>query len=433
MKKVGVLFVLPLMVFALERVNLIKDHSFEKDSEVWYTRISGSSMPYSVIVKCPDSPKAFSGGYSASCDTRGIQSDHGYNEGFISQGFCQPKILEDIDSLIVNYSVFPVNNNFQWCEFAMVLMEVNLNKEDHWKIGYVLNGLGDPLTFVPPYKDLSEISLSEDTLWHILNGDIRADIEELFSPPLSLDATVDSIILRGIGEYLMNTWRGQKVYFDDVRLMGYADYDVGIKAILDGVEDLEESSKANSSQYLSYNASPYTPAARIKNFGREPAEDFKVFAEIKQGDDVIYSDSLTWSLPSDTEDTVTFDTFTPPDTGTYTLRIWTFMDPDESDADDELSKELHFTGIAEPPSTHNDLITLDVSPSLTSPLHVSFSIPKGLSGTLTLFDLSGRRVESRQVKGFGSTTFTTKLSSGIYFVRLETTSVALTRKVLVVK
>ncbi|MBN2380640.1 T9SS type A sorting domain-containing protein, partial [candidate division WOR-3 bacterium] len=143
-------------------------------------------------------------------------------------------------------------------------------------------------------------------------------------------------------------------------------------------------------------------------------------------------DSIDWSLPADTEDTIPFSEFIPQDTGAYLLRIYTVMEPDESDADDEKTKELHFTAIAEPPVTHPQLLTLDVRPTMTTPLQVSYSLPEDHTGTLTLFDLSGRRVDARKVRGYGSATFNAEIPSGVYIVRMEAGGTTLSRKVVVV-
>ncbi|MBN2378767.1 T9SS type A sorting domain-containing protein [candidate division WOR-3 bacterium] len=82
---------------------------------------------------------------------------------------------------------------------------------------------------------------------------------------------------------------------------------------------------------------------------------------------------------------------------------------------------------------HTQLLTLEVKPSLTTPLQVSYSLPNGHTGALTLFDLSGRRVDAKQVRGYGSATFSTELPSGVYIVRLEASGTTLARKVVVVR
>ncbi|MBN2379409.1 T9SS type A sorting domain-containing protein [candidate division WOR-3 bacterium] len=418
MRWIGVLISLPILMFALETVNLVKDHGFEKDSEVWNTYIITTRPDSKATVDKHDSVKASNGKFSGSGDTRtGPENPYeGERERpHITQGFCVPKTVSDIDSLTINYSVYPRLNDFQRTAAATILLLVDGNSTDYWELGYSLTQPGVNLMEADHLKYLKQTSFAEDTLWHTLKEDVGNDIDGLLIPDIPTDATLDSIILRIHGIFSMS-WYGQKVFFDDVCLMGYADYDVGVKEITSVTETI-----------------PYTPTALIKNFGREPA-DFQVFAEILQGETQVYHDSIDWSLSSDTEDNVSFSEFIPPDTGAYLLRIYTVMDPDESDADDELTKELHFTAIAEPPVTHPQLLTLDVKPTTTTPLHVSYSLPNGHTGTLTLFDLSGRRVDAqRQVRGYGAASFNSDLTAGVYIVSLEASGTTLTRKVVVVE
>jgi hypothetical protein len=114
------------------------------------------------------------------------------------------------------------------------------------------------------------------------------------------------------------------------------------------------------------------------------------------------------------------------------LTVRTVMEPDESDEDDEMSKTLYGTGISEP-VTHLAPITLDVR-SLTHPLRVSYALPYGEQGTLTLYDATGRRIERVNVKASGSIEeFTSALPSGIYIVRLESGHGSISRKAVVLK
>jgi len=211
-------------------------------------------------------------------------------------------------------------------------------------------------------------------------------------------------------------WRGQKIYWDDVRLMGYADYDVGVKEILSG-DSLEV-------------GTPYAPIVRIKNFGRENADSFLVIAEIWDGASIIYSDTLPWTLEGDTEDTVTFADFDPPTTGPYTLTVRTFMEPDECDEDDEMFKEIGHTAVSESPLPEG--ISLKVR-SIASPLQVFYSLPQNQEGTLTLYEATGRRIERMAVTRSGSVEFGDGLASGVYIVRLECGSSAYTGKVVLVR
>ncbi|MBN2379852.1 T9SS type A sorting domain-containing protein [candidate division WOR-3 bacterium] len=90
-----------------------------------------------------------------------------------------------------------------------------------------------------------------------------------------------------------------------------------------------------------------------------------------------------------------------------------------------------FESIEEKPQI-NQIIELSVQPILNR-ISVSYALPQGHKGTLTLFDLSGRRVDARQVRGYGSASFNTELAAGVYIVRLEASGTTLSRKVVVVR
>ncbi|NLI97969.1 T9SS type A sorting domain-containing protein [bacterium] len=256
-----------------------------------------------------------------------------------------------------------------------------------------------------------EFTLSDDTSWIEWKRSVKTDW--VINRGLSTNLVLDSIYLVSYGS-LQGGWFGQKVYIDNIRLTGYADYDVGIKGILSG-----DSVWKNTG---------YTPTARIKNFGRKPADSFLVIAEIKNGVNIVYSDTMPYFLPADTEDTVSFKEFTPPDASNYTLTVSTLMTPDESDEDDEMSKTLYGSGIEEQPIPSG--LAFEVSSFTPSP-RVSYSIPAGQQGTISLYDPSGRRIESYRVQGEGQVAIKAGLSSGVYFVKLETGKANLTRKAVV--
>ncbi|MBA7609266.1 hypothetical protein ES703_16454 [subsurface metagenome] len=419
MKRMFVLAFLPLVLFALETVNLIKAAGFEKDSELWraYAAPRVANELDSAIANRHDLERAFSGDYSGSCDTRTTPGDPyiAYNDSAVLvQGFCCRKIVADIDSLIISYSIAPTSMGYSLLDYAFVALHLNADEPTCWFAGYGFKASDLAGKFSPPLKSFETIILPKDSSWYLLSKDIHSDIEG--AGIVAPDASVDSILFWGWGTYFP-PWRGQKVYWDDVRLMGYADYDVGVKEILSG-DSLRE-------------GHPYTPEARIKNFGREPADEFSVVAEIWDGETQVYYDSLPWSLAGDTEDIASFAEFTPERPSSYILTIRTVMEPDECDEDDQLSKPLYYEGITEALTT--DLMTLEVH-SLTTPLRVAYSLPYAESGTLTLYDATGRRVERANIRGgSGSVEFTSALPSGVYFVRLESADLTITRKTLVLR
>ena len=69
MKKVWLIIALPIVLSALERVNLVKDASFEEDNSVWLTR-SEAAMLDSIVFDPHDPSSAYKGAFSGSIDTR---------------------------------------------------------------------------------------------------------------------------------------------------------------------------------------------------------------------------------------------------------------------------------------------------------------------------------------------------------------------------
>lgn len=88
--------------------------------------------------------------------------------------------------------------------------------------GYYHKGstLGDP-TPIPPRRYIGVDDLPSDTNWCTFSWNLKAD---LLNVGISSSTPLDSFLIMGWGIY-WPPWKGQKVYWDDVRLMGYADYD----------------------------------------------------------------------------------------------------------------------------------------------------------------------------------------------------------------
>ncbi len=106
------------------------------------------------------------------------------------------------------------------------------------------------------------------------------------------------------------------------------------------------------------------------------------------------------------------------------------MTPDESDADDELSQEIWTNAVEEEPGTDDLIFTVS---SISTPLCVSYTLPQGEIGTLTLYDAACRRIERMNVRGSGKVDFNSALTSGVYFVRLESADLTITRKAVLLR
>ncbi len=402
-------------LFALEKVNLIKAHDFERNIGAWQieTGATGGATSKAVVV-LQDSSIVYEKRYSAWFDNskppEGVYLDC-RDTAVIYQDLTVKKKLSDLDSLVFFYydscNVDSVHHAyFSFDLISPIAPDRSLVMRYH-------------LYNASPYDTPSEggdrrIFPIKTTLnqWTQISRDVYYDFvtEKKVSP----DYEVEGVTLRCFGQQFYDTWWGQKVYWDDIRLTGYADYDVGVKEILSG-------DSVWAGVY-------YKPVVRIKSFGREAADDFLAIAEIRQGEDLVWADTVPYTLPADTEDTLEFGSFPIPDAASYTLTVRTVMEPDESDEDDELSKPLHGTGIAEQPESQ--VVTLEVQ-SFSSNPRISYSLPQGQSGTISIYDASGRKVESLKVQGSGEVGLPFALSSGIYFVRLEAGSSAITRKAVI--
>jgi len=419
MKRVFVLVFLPMLLFGLETVNLIKDAGFEKDSELWLMRSEADGEYDSTEINRHDSDSAYIGNYCGFIDTRtqpGVVPNAYYMEGYLYQSFTYIKELADLDTLEFSHmAIFREEGVKTFTDIYGILLKfTDPSDETHIRIWYQWAnpdyGSGGADT---PTSKLFRDSIRTEGIWYESKSNIRTDISDIKGLPLEIE--LDTFMLYG-GSVQSAGWHCQKAFFDGIRLMGYADYDVGVKEILSG-DSLEV-------------GTPYQPVARIKNFGRENADSFLVMAEIWDGSSLIYVDTLPWSLEGDTEDTVTFVDFDPPTTGPYTLIVRTHMTPDECDEDDEMSKEIGHTAVTE--TTLPEGLSLEVR-SIASPLQVSYSLPYGESGTLTLFDATGRRIEQMAVTRSGSVEFNSALASGMYLVRLESKQTTVTKKAVLLR
>lgn len=425
------LAIVPCLAFGLETVNLLKDASFEKNSELWQTSAGSvwatDNKKDSAVASRHDSLSATKGSFSASGDTRikpGWNLDSGYDSAKVVFTGLLNKKVSDLDSLIWDqkmlFRLYDPNLN-EMCYVAGFYF--NAGKDNWSEFGYFF--LTDIYSFFnfDRWKNIF-YRTPDDTSWKHFARDLKNDLvdAEKYPPQTS----VDSFLLISWGFWATpSVWYGQKVYWDNIRLMGYADYDVGVKELLS--PDSIGSSESSGESLRNSPGAGYTPTARIKNFGRKAADSFLVIATIEGGSGVVYADTLSWSLTADTEDTVSFKEFKPSDAANYTLTVSTFMTPDESDEDDAMSKTLYGSGITETPSPSS--LQLEVV-ALSS---ICFSLPLGEQGTISLYDPSGRRVESKKVTGSGEVRFNAGLASGVYFVKLENGKSSITKKTVVLR
>jgi len=420
---------LPVVLFALEPVNLIKEAGFEKDSEVWieHSKIYGSGDFDSTVYNRHDPDSAYIGDYCGSIDGRIRPAQNlPFNYGIMGQFYqplAYPKKLKDLDSLELFHMVLFRDAGVKGSAWAYGTRLYFTRPSDGILIDVVYDWAAPDLTPTPDnpsYKHFPN-TIANEGVWYSLKRDLKADL--IGEKDLSEDIELDTFLLFGTSWLDRGTWRGQKAFFDGVRLTGYADYDVGVKEILSG-DSLRE-------------GHPYTPEARIKNFGRENAPEFYVIAEVWDEETQIYYDSLPWSLDSDTEDTVSFAEFTPEHPAPYILTIRTVMEPDECDEDDELSKPLIYMGIEEEPPLEG--ITFDVQ-SLST---IRYSLPYATHVSLKVYDVVGRLVSRlvdeevppgvHTLRWTGKDDVNRRCASGVYFVRFEATDYQASKKMVLLK
>ncbi|NLI97819.1 T9SS type A sorting domain-containing protein [bacterium] len=407
-----------LDLFALERVNLIKSHDFESNVSAWTAETGATDG----LISCAkfmleDTLLVHEGRYSAWFDTRNAP-DGVFNDvrdsAIIYQEFVVTKLLADLDSLTVFYFDSCDVDSLKHSTFSVNLLsipEIGPTLDMRYQLYYAYPfEYPDDLTYLKVIKEKVELNK-----WKTFSRDVYDDFNGIKG--ISGTREVNKFVLRNFAMQFENTWWCQKVYLDDIRLTGYADYDVGVKEIL-------------SPQGLAPGV-PLTPKARIKNFGRKAADTFLVIAEAWKYGDTLYADTLPWSLPADTEDTLEFATWSSPEHCTLTVR--TVMTPDESDEDDALSHWIAIIGIEEP--SLPQAISLEIEELLRPPssLIVSYSIPNSGQGTISLFDPAGRRIESYRVQGEGQVAMKSSFSSGVYFIKLAAGKASIIRKVVVLR
>ncbi|NLI99397.1 T9SS type A sorting domain-containing protein, partial [bacterium] len=67
------------------------------------------------------------------------------------------------------------------------------------------------------------------------------------------------------------------------------------------------------------------------------------------------------------------------------------------------------------------------------PYSIRYSLPSGEQGTISLYDPTGRRIESYKVQGEGQAAIKVSLPSGVYFIKLEAGKASVTKKAVVLR
>jgi len=141
MKRAFVLAFLPMVLFGLETVNLLKDPSFEKDSEVWVTSLGSKWAGVgedSAIVNRHDSQSSYDGSFSASGDTRITPAwvgMGGFDSAMVVQSFANKKI-EDLDSLIWSQKVVWKNDSRALTGLFVIGLFLDVSSVNWFQWGY---------------------------------------------------------------------------------------------------------------------------------------------------------------------------------------------------------------------------------------------------------------------------------------------------------
>jgi hypothetical protein len=382
-------------------VNSIRDPGAELGQGDWETDIWESPEGYGVAdsmrVDAHDSSRAYEGDYSFLTDT---DKDPGINGGhcvvWCYQPLRVPKAIPDIDTCY--WAVYVTESGtLQMLTFDIAFVAQS-GKKLSWFSGSGGEIHNDTLHSV-------RFPLPEGKKWTVWGGNLSRtwiDMADWF--PYD---TIVEVQLCSKGQYI-SYWRGQDVSWDKIFLRSVAYYDYAAKSI-----DSDELA-----------GKKYTPAATFANEGIKDDSSGMVYAEILEGEAVVYKDSQEVSILHESSEQVGFREWTVPHGGSYTLRVYPILALDEYSADDTL--EITLTGVS-----------IDESPYALAPIleikgsTIHYALPQNHEGSLTLYDASGRRVERRMVKGSGSLEFGSALPAGAYIVRLETGGLTATRKAVI--
>jgi hypothetical protein len=400
-KTIILVLVIALGLSAELWVNAIRDPGAELGAGDWDTDIwekpglEGSAD--SARVNAHDSARAYEGNYSFLTDTR--KNPHiGPAEChvFCYQPLCVPKAVADIDScfwvVYVEYFI-----ELRLCEFSYAFRS-QAGKTIRWTSG-------NP-TYPPDTIYTTKFALPERGVW----TEYGADLYNKWVSAAGWSAldTITEVQLHSWGVEAWD-WYGQEVSWDNVRLRSIAYYDYAAKTI-DSEEHVDQS---------------YTPIATFANEGIKDDSSAMVYAEILDGEAVVYKDSQEVSIPAESLEQVVFREWTVPHGGSYILRVYPILGLDEYSADDTLEQTL---GGIEEGSEDVEFVTTRYTPS-----GILFSFAPGVSGNLSIYDASGREVCNQLIQpGTRELLWATKgIPSGLYFYKIKTPTLRLTDKLLI--
>ena len=382
---------MPLVLLGIQKVNLIRNGGFEKVDDNWRIEFVSSQYPNTAQASIHDSSECSGGDFSASAETRNPPPWQQFNTGcsaFLRQDLLSSKGISDLDTVRWFQKIQVVNSNpdlGEVCFVGLHYIEPLAGKQ-----GFCYSFTNPAYTFLDNWHTMITHFDSDDTSW---TGYSRYSPDDIEAKVWDTSVRFDQITLVAHGWWLPG-WRGEKVYWDDLQVMGWADYDVAVTRNIGTLS---------------------APSAIIWNNGREDQDQVKVVAVIEDSNSVVYSDTVKLALASDDSTEVRFDTWDPDPSTDYVLSIKTGnlagMDADECDEDDVLTKE--YTGVEE--VTHGIANPWKVEKGIGSNLvlqGISNSEPLGFS----VLDVSGRKVADVWLPPLGKLTWGENQPDGVYYL-----------------
>lgn len=401
---------LPVMLFALTKVNLIRNAGFEQES-YWLLELASHEEPNTAQGSPHDDSDCYSGDYSASGDTRTTPPWQQFNTGVnftIHQEFITPKTLEDVDSISWHQRVEFKDNSHYNGEACMIALRYE--QGTMWADSGICYGFMKPIyTYLDGWVDVSVNFSPEDTAWRFYERSYAED----FGSRFGIDtAHFSEFVLTGYGWWLQD-WSGQKIWFDDVRLMGWADYDIALTRITGDLAN---------------------PAVMVHNNGREAQSPVVVIASIEDSASIIYLDTVELELTSDDSLEVSFDSWNPTPLTEYTLTIRTGsaagMTTDECDENDIITEEYHSSIFEDETTCHP---VLEILSAVGPQVKLRFSGANLSKGEcISIFDASGRKVdELHSSQTSGVITWGEGRNPGVYFIVPSTGNTTASKVILV--
>lgn len=413
MRRCFVVASLPVMLFALTKVNLIRNRGFER-TDHWQVSLASHLEPNTAEASAHDGGDSWSGEFAAFGDTRTAPSWNQFNTGVnfdIYQEFVTPKVLADFDSICWHQRVDFKDGTYFRGECFMVALRyqegpVGIDS------GICYGFMKTSYTYLDGWVDVSENFTAEDTAWRYYARSYAADFADSFQVSTH---HFSQFVLTGYGWWLPG-WYGQKVWFDDVRLMGWADYDAALTRISGELAQ---------------------PAVMLWNNGRKDQDGIKVTVAISDSGSVVFCDTAVVGLDSDDSMEVKFKTWTPNPHVNYLVSYSTGnfagMDQDECDENDVMTNQN--ASVSEPPPVTpvTPLPDFDMLSPVGLRITLRFSESKECS-QVSVFDASGRKIDVLDVpQSGGILKWGEDRSPGVYFMRVEGEGNRQTEKVVLVR